>query len=46
MISHSVFPNHLEHEIMLERYKSVWRKVTHLAAESRAAENPKDAAVV
>jgi myosin-5 len=38
-ISRSAFPNRLEHDIVLDRFKSCWQKGEHLAAIAKAEES-------
>jgi myosin-5 len=39
-ISRSAFPNRLEHDAVVDRFKSVWRKGEHHVAEKRVADLP------
>lgn len=41
-ISRSAFPNRLEHETILDRFKSVWKPGHHVVAQQRASELPLD----
>jgi myosin-5 len=39
-ISRSAFPNRLEHDIVLDRFRFLWRKGDHLAAECEVSDDP------
>ena len=41
-ISRSAFPNRLEHSVVLDRFKAMWGKGQHLAAEHSGTEDPED----